>query len=498
MPFLVNGQKKSFLELLPGSDQLLVNEAAGYNKLIGNVRFTYQGHQMFCDSALYYEGAGKVKAYGRVQINKQDTLNLYCDSLYFNSKSKYAKLWGHVRVRDREYKLETDSLDYDADKGEAVYRNGGVITHIERSDRLTSKIGYYYPESKNFFFRKNVTYTDDTYRMTTDTLRFQSIAEKVFFYGATNIEIPKDTTLIYCKSGFFDLKNNKGHFVDSAHIFRPSQQIYGDTLIYDSKSDISIGIGNVLIRDTTEKVDFEADYAYSNGKLGKRFLTHCALATMYQKDDTLFIHADTLFATTDTLNKLKSVKAYYGVMIFSTSYQGLCDSLCYTKSDSLIKMYEKPVLWAKNSQLTGDSIQVRRNKSGISRAYIYGNSLAVSEVDSGRYYNQVAGRNIVGYFNQNKLHLVHVVGSAKTLYFPEKEEENDSSIVVTRSGMNRLFSSEIKLYLDSGEVVGVTSIEQPDGVFFNMEALPTSETKVENFIWRATERPKKEEDLWIQ
>jgi hypothetical protein len=158
-------------------------------------------------------------------------------------------------------------------------------------------------------------------------------------------------------------------------------------------------------------------------------------------------------------------------------------------------MYYKPVIWNRNSQLTGDSIQVLRSKDGVKRAYIYANALAISEVDSGKYYNQVAGKNIVGYFANEKLELVHVVGNAKTIYFPEDEKENDSTIIVSRSGMNRLFSSEIKLYLDSGEVIGMTSIEQPDGVFFRLDEIPADEIKVENFTWRIADRPKRWEDL---
>jgi lipopolysaccharide export system protein LptA len=450
---------------------------------------------MYCDSAVYYPEKGKVHAYGKVQINKKDTLNLYCDSLFYDSHERYAKLWGNVRVRDREYKLETDSMDYDAKRGEAIYRKGGVITKINGSDRLSSTIGYYYPDSKNFFFRDKVTYINEKYQMTTDTMKFHSISNQVFFYGPTNIEAKADSTHILCSGGYFDLNNNKGLFYNNAHIFRPSQEISGDTLMYNSSEKIFIGKYNVVIKDTAEDVEFRGDYAYANDSLKTQFLTECALAILYQKSDTIYIHADTLFAKSDSLKELERMRAHYGVQIFSTSFQGRCDSLTYSKSDSLMKMYDRPIIWNRNSQLTGDSIQVLRTKEEIKQAFIYNNALAISEVDSGKYYNQVAGKNMKAFFNKGKLQLVHVVGNAKTLYFPEQEEENDSTIIVKRAGMNRLFSSEIKLYLDSGEVVGTTSIEQPDGVFFRLDEIPKDEIKVENFVWRIAERPKRWQDL---
>ena len=55
---------------------------------MGNVNFIYQGNLMFCDSAHYFDKIQSVKAYGKVHINKHDTLNFYCDSLYFDGKKE--------------------------------------------------------------------------------------------------------------------------------------------------------------------------------------------------------------------------------------------------------------------------------------------------------------------------------------------------------------------------------------------------------------------------
>src|SRR5207244_843535 len=47
---------------------------------------------------------------------------------------------------------------------------------------------------------------------------------------------------------------------------------------------------------------------------------------------------------------------YHHVLIFSDSLQGRCDSIVYTRADSLIRMIYKPIAWAHNSQITGDTI----------------------------------------------------------------------------------------------------------------------------------------------
>lgn len=491
---LVTSYGQNLLELLPGSDKLIVDNSAGYQKLIGNVRFKYQGHLMFCDSAVYYDKKGEVLAYGKVHINKADTLNLYCDSLYYNSKTRQAKLWGNVRVRDRDYKLETDTLDYDAKIGAAIYRHGGKITHIRRSDKLTSKVGYYYPNSKNFFFRKDVVYTDDKYHVTTDTMRFESLKEHLFFFGPTHIHQKEEQRDIYCNRGVFDMKKNEGEFMDNASILEPGKSVFGDTLKYYSEKELSIGLGNVRVRDSVENIEFRGGYAISNGKERTNFLTRNPLAVMFQSEDTTYILADTLFAISDTSNNMKFMRAHYNVKIFATKYQGICDSLAYTQEDSLMKLYRDPVLWSENNQLTGEFMQIKREKDQIRHAYIQGKALAVAEVDSGQFYNQVAGRDMNGYFVEGKLSLVHVVGNARTIYFPEEEKESDTAKIVTRNGMNRLYSSEIKLYLDSGEVRGLTSIEEPDGAFYSLDKIPEKERKVDYFIWRPADRPRRPEE----
>lgn len=492
--FLVNnltGQR--LIELLPGSDKLIINTSEEYQKLIGNVRFKYQGHLMYCDSALFYDKTGEVHAYSRVHINKKDTLNLFCDSLYYNSTTKKAKLWGNVRVRDREYKLETDTMEYDVAQGAAIYRHGGTITHIKRSDQLTSQVGYYYPDSKNFFFRKDVVFDDEKYHVVTDTMKFNSIQEQLFFFGKTHIHQKEDTTDIFCHKGYFNMANNEGEFIDSAEIHRPGQLIAGDTLRYQSEDEISIGIGNVRIRDSVENVEFRSHYMYSNGLERTKLLTDKAYAIFFQEEDTTYINADTLFAVSDSLDEIETMKAYYKVAIFSTKYQGVCDSLTYSGADSLLRLYRMPVLWNDNNQLNGDFITVKRDAKHIKHARIEGKALSVSELDSGLYYNQVSGREMDGYFKDGDLHLLHVQGNAKTLYFPEEEKENDTAVVVTRSGMNKLVSSEMKLYLDSGEVVGLTNFDNPEGVFYGMEKIPGNELKTEHFIWHSEIRPTRPE-----
>ena len=141
----MHAQKKT-LELLPGSEKIYYDRTSGRHRLVGTVSFAYHGNTMYCDSAHYQDKEKIVHAYGNVHIRKED-VNLYCDSLFYDEGNKYAKLWGDVRVRDQEYKLSSDSLDYDAKRGRAIYRNKGRIESIVSNERITSTLGYFYPNN---------------------------------------------------------------------------------------------------------------------------------------------------------------------------------------------------------------------------------------------------------------------------------------------------------------------------------------------------------------
>jgi lipopolysaccharide export system protein LptA len=491
-PTLAWGQRE-ILELLPGAEKLSYNEKTGAQRLVGKVNFIYQGNTMYCDSAHFYHKTNEVRAYGKVHINKDDTLNLYCDSLYYNGKSRKAKLWGHVRVRDREYKLSSDSLEYDAKKGQATYRNGGKIENIQRKEVLTSKVGYLYPDSKNLFFSGNVVYKSDSLKMTTDTLRYQYLAKKVYFYGPT--KIVTNTAEIICSKGWYHTETEEGVLQKNAFIQKEGKNLRGDSLYVNPAKGISIGKGNVFYSDTASPLSFQGTHYYASDSKKFGYLTGKTLCSYKLKDDTLHIHADSIFTFQDSVNELKTVLAYKQVKLFSTNFQGVCDSLSYAKDSSRIEMYRSPIVWSKNAELKGDFIQAFVRDSILDYVDILGKSTSVMEVDSGNFYNQIGGKNMKAFFLENELRKVTVRGNAQTVYYPEETTENDTLVEIKRSGMSRLYASDLTVKLDSGEVKSVTYLEQPDGIFYPMNQLNASEKFVQGFSWNPALRPKSLDEI---
>ena len=62
--------------------------------------------------------------------------------------------------------------------------------------------------------------------------------------------------------------------------------------------------------------------------------------------------------------------------------------------------------------------------------------------------------------------------------------------IANRLGMNRIYSSDLRVYIDSNEIQGITYIDKPDGVFYPMEKLNKEEQFIKGFKWMAALRPK--------
>ena len=476
------------LRLVEGADDILVDGKTGNYIVRGDVRLVKDDVRMFCDSASYNAKERYVKAFGNVHINKQDTLNLYCDSLFYDIVPDFAKLWGNVRVRDNEYLLVTDSLDFYGKENKAVYRNNGVITNIMSPERLESLVGHIYTESKNFFFRGDVVYTNEQYKITTDTLQFNGSSKKAFFYGPTNMY--SDDGHMYCEQGWYHTELEEGVFQTNAFIDREREYIAGDSLYYNRPEGLSIGVGNVLIRDTTNNIEFTGDFARSEELNHFAFITGHALARRFEdEEDTLYIHADTLFNYLDTLNEPKLIVGYYGVKLFKSDMQGVCDSISYDREKGEMNMYHEPVLWAKNAQLTGDTISVYEKDGDIRRAFLRLQAIVVTEVDTGKYYNQVAGKTMNAYFDSSEIRRIDFEGNAQTVAYLEDEDENDSTIIVTRSGMNRIYASNFTLRFKGGNISSATYRDAPDGAMYPMDQIKESEKEVAGFKWDNTRRP---------
>lgn len=486
LPFL--GITQKLIKIIHADTITQYDRLPGNTILKGNVIFEHDGARLYCDSAYLKEKESLLKAYSKVQINQGDTVNLYGDSLYFYGKTKYAKVRGNVRFRDREYKLVTDSLDFDMKKSFAFYKNGGTITHVKQNQTIVSRVGYYYGDSRSLYFRDSVKIKAPKYKVFSDTLQYNIKQGKTFFYGPTTIYT--DSMKIYCEDGYFNTESEKGTFKKNAYFVSKSQRISGDSLFFDQKTQIGIGKGNVALLDTAEKIQFTGQYAFLDDNAGKSLVCGDAIARQFDGIDTLYIRADTLRRFRDTTLRQESMWAYFDVRIFSKDMSGLCDSASYSDSDSLLHLYKDPILWSEDAQITGNSMRLKTKNNELDRIWVRQNAMTIRPADSvyNKYFNQVSGKYMTAYFDSSKLNKIFVRQNAQTIYFTV-----DS---LKYSGMNESKSSEIHMYMKGNDIERVVMHKDPEGTYYPFDQIPPNADRLEGFQWRLKEKPKHLKDLY--
>jgi len=95
----------------------------------------------------------------------------------------------------------------------------------------------------------------------------------------------------------------------------------------------------------------------------------------------------------------------------------------YSSTDSILRLFNNPIAWAQNNQITGDTMYLFIKDKNPEKLVVFENAMAVSKVSNG-YYNQLKGNNITGFFKGDNIDLLRTKGSpAQNVYYAEDEQK---------------------------------------------------------------------------
>ena len=463
--------------------------ARGAQRLIGDVILRHGEILLHCDSAYFYSD-DKADAFGNVHIEQGDTANLYCDTLYYDSNKSYAKLRGNVRLLQKDFTLKTNFLNQNFETNTGNYYHGGHIVDNKSNNVLTSEKGTYFSTIKDFYFKDSVVLVNPDYTIYSDTLRYNSGTDITYFYGPTNIV--SDSTVIYCENGWYNSKDNLSKFWTNAKITSETTILQGDTINYNGIINVGEALCNVTMQDTTQEMLVTGDYAIHFQNNDSTLVTEDAQFIQYHDADTMRLHADTLLIVNDTSthDSTKLILGYRKVKFHQAELSGQADSLVYMEKDSSIHLFYDPILWAQNYQITGEKIILETDSGEISTMKVIENSFIASRYDS-LSFNQIKGKNMDGYFRNNRMYQLVVKGSGETVYFVAEENEGGKKI-----GANKAVGERIVIRLAENKIQNISIIEQPIGALHPMHDLPRNELILTGFRWREHLKPKTWYDIF--
>lgn len=457
-------------------------------RLIGDVECEHEGAVMRCDSAYLYSDK-KLEAFGHISIIKGDSIFVYGDSLRYDATTKLANLKGHVRCIEKDMTLTTNTLIYDIGNSVASYYDGGTI--VNKENTLKSKNGHYYSSSKEMAFHYDVTLTNPDYKMSGDTLRYNTINKTAYFLGPSIITSKEN--YIYCENGWYDTENEISRFSKNAKIVNDNQVLLGDSVYYNRKRGYARATKNVRIIDTSaaNQTFITGNYAEHFEKGNKAIVTGKAIFGKVIEKDTLFVSADTLsYAQPDSLHTY--VRAFRHVKIYKKDLQGMCDSLTYLMHDSLMTMYNSPILWTNNGQVTAKLIKVTAGQTNIKYFELLNNAIVIQKVDSmdENKFNQIEGRRIEGFFAKDSIRKLNVLGNAQIIYYVKQK--------ATYKGVNKTICSDLTVWFGGDGVDRATFRNKPESIVYPLADVKDDEMRLKHFVWLEKKRPKNKNDILIR
>ncbi len=259
-----------------------INDTTSVQILSGNVVVKQQNNLFYCDSAILNQRTNMLEAFGHVHINNADSVHTYADYLKYIGNDKTAYLRKNVRLTDGKGTLTTPELDYNTQTKIGVYRQGGVL--VNGPTTLNSNEGYYYGETRDAIFKRNVVLVNPEYKVTTDTLLYNTYSNIATFTVPTTITSGKK--VINTTNGYYNLATKESYFGQ-----RPVIQDSTSTLIADeTASEDSTGNfearGNAIYRDTAQGYALFANNIKGNRKTGAVLATEHPVMMVKRNSDS--------------------------------------------------------------------------------------------------------------------------------------------------------------------------------------------------------------------
>jgi lipopolysaccharide export system protein LptA len=451
-----------------------------YNKFIGNVHFIQGSTEIWCDSAFLYKRQNALEAYGHVRIfDMIDSVRITANQLEYDGDSKFANLRENVVYREDSVILTTDFLDYNLEDRSAYYFNNGRINDGENV--LTSNRMYYNANAKTMAFKTDVVLVNPENTLKTDSLFYDMVTKIATTIGPTEI-ISSDGSVVNTDAGgTFNMRVDK-ITIAAGEIETESYILKGDELFYDQQTGSNSARGNVYMFSKNENIIITGEAADNFEEEGyTRIFGNPVMKKVFQ-EDTLYLIADTLVSIDDSLDINKRLLAYHHVEFYRYDLQGKSDSLAYMLADSTLHLYNDPVLWSQGNQIEADSIFIIFRNEEIYTLNLIDNSFMVLQDTIGNF-NQLKGKIMTGYFKNNDIQRLVVLGNSESLFYALDEEDN------SLTGVNRTLCSNMTIRFRSNRASNVSFYVDVESTFIPPHELEEPDTRLKGFNWRESERP---------
>ncbi len=351
---------------------------------------------------------------------------VWCDRAVRYMEQNKLELYGNVKVLQNDVTLYTNEGLYNANT--RTMESHSKVRLIRKGTTLTANNGIYFVDSKYSFFSGDVELRDSTSQLHCDEL---------FYYDTEAYAVARNSVHLY-------------NFVQQYHL-------YGDSLIHYDETNYTI----IALRPKLVKIDTSAQ-----GTIDTTVITSITMEH-YQTPVEVLI-------------------AQQNVQMVRSDIASRCGRAVYYRSADSIVLFDTPILWSSNNQVTGDTIYIKISENQIRRIDVHGHAMAASLSDSlyPNRFNQLSGKYLTMHFFNNTLHFIDVRNTAISLYYLYDNGEPN--------GANKTSGDQIIIDFEEGTVASIRVLRGVEGQYFPEQMLIKREDdyNLDGFRW-FTNRPRR-------
>lgn len=260
-------------------------------RLTGRVVMYHNGAVLTCDS-VYRFGSKHIECYGRVLINKDETY-IYGDRAVYDGYANNAQVFAPlIKVVDGDATLYTYNFSFNTLDNIGRYWGRGTMT--QKDNTLESDRGYYYADTREFIAVDNVQATNPEYKLVSDSVRYNMNSETAEFDTSTTIWNEKGE-IVYATRGTYHNPDARYEFTRDTYMLTKDQEVWCDSLDYDSRVENAILKRDIQICDEAQQVMAFGDFGQYWGAREEALLTQNPSMLSYDPEqDTLYMRSDTM------------------------------------------------------------------------------------------------------------------------------------------------------------------------------------------------------------
>ncbi len=481
---LVNGEQKLFTDRLTYDlNEKLATYSNGATLVLDSTQLTSKkGYYYTQEKQIYFKDS--------VIVVNPD-FNLRSDTLGFNTETKVVTFLGPTLISSDSTRIYTEDGFYDTENKYAEFTKNAQ--YLKGEQQATADTISYDGEKDIYSLEGDASFVDGERRATANEIRYDEAKDKTFLTGNARYQDEKQNIVAdeITYDAVREVYSTRGRSV----ISDPPQILMADQVDYSEEKGMGIATGNVIWRDTSAELtivcehadyDRKTDYLKASGGRGGRPL----LITNID-GDSLFMASDTLLAVREdsvASDSARQLQAFYDVRIFKSNMQAICDSLTYSTTDSIFRLFHDPIVWSDTSQFTADTVLMQLADGRIDTIFMRNNGLIINSPDE-VFFNQIKGKNITAFFKENELRRMSVVGNAESIYYARDEEGG-------YIGVNKTICSEMMLYFGDNQVDKIKFFTQPQAEMLPMQQANHDALRMPGFFWEKKRRPMRIDDLF--